>query len=236
MTRRITGEVAYVLHQRPYRETSALIDLLTLQHGCISVVGRGVRGGGRRQTRLQPFGRILIGCAGRTALMTLTSIEVVGHRTLDGRALFSALYLNELVLRLMKHEDAHPALFFGYEDALDRLMVDRDVEPVLRRFEKLLLQESGYEIDFETDAESGARIDSTAVYRFDPAVGFRRVQEAVDDRWVYSGATMMAISKDQFDDPRTRRAAKRLLRRALAPHIGDRPLQTRALFNSRRPA
>ena len=50
MTRRIVDEPAYVLHVRAYRETSAIIDLLTLQHGRVSVVARGVRRRARRPT------------------------------------------------------------------------------------------------------------------------------------------------------------------------------------------
>ncbi len=234
MTRRIIGELAYVLHQRPYRETSALVDLLTLHHGCISVVGRGMRGGSRRQSAMQPFGRVMVGCAGRGALMTLTAAEAVGHRTLMGSALFSGLYLNELVLRLMKHDDAHPEVFVGYEVALDALAGGRDIEPALRRFEILLLQETGYEINFDADAATDAPIEAARCYRFEADVGFTPVDAAPDDRSIYRGATIMAVREGNLVEAAVRRAAKHLLRRALAPHLGERPLQARTLFAAKR--
>ncbi len=234
MTRRISGELAYVLHRRPYRETSALVELLTLQHGCMSVVGRGLRGGSKRQATLQPFGRILIGCSGRGSLMTLTSVEAAGYRTLVGDALFAGLYLNELVLRLMKHDDAHPAVFVGYEAALDALMAGEDIESALRQFELLLLQESGYEINFEVDAHTQAPIEPTMTYRFEADVGFSKVDAVAEERAVYSGSTIAAIRAGDYSDPAVRRAAKRLMRRALAPHLGERPLRTRSLFAGKR--
>ncbi len=234
MTRRIVNELAYVLHQRPYRETSALVELLTVEHGCVSVVGRGVRAGRRTAPGLHPFGRILVTCSGKSALLTLTHAESLDRHVLQGRALFSGLYLNELILRLVKHDDGHPALFVAYEEALAALAAGEEIESVLRRFEKALLRECGYGIDFEFDAETGRSIEPLRCYRFQPDVGFVGVAERADDRSVFSGATLLAIRDDGYHDADVRRAAKRLLRRALAPHLGDRPLNTRSLFGDHR--
>jgi len=49
-------EAAFVLHRRPYRETSLILDFLTLNHGRLSAVARGAgRAGNRWQAELQPF-------------------------------------------------------------------------------------------------------------------------------------------------------------------------------------
>jgi len=228
MTRRIADEPAYVLHARAYRETSSIIDLLTLRHGRVSVVARGVRRS-RKTGQPHPFGRLTIGCSGRGQLLTLTGFDSLSHRWLTGDALYAGLYLNELLLRLLRDEDPHPRLFEGYERTLDGLMAG-DAEPVLRLFERLVLKECGYEVTFGFDAESGDAIEAGSSYRFVPDVGFRAVGEDVDDRLVFAGSTLLAIAADDYADVAVRRAAKQIMRRALAPHLGDKPIGSRALY------
>jgi DNA repair protein RecO (recombination protein O) len=229
MTRRIVGEPAYVLHARAYRETSAIIDLLTYRHGRVSVVARGVRRSRKGGGQPHPFGRLAIGCSGRGQLLTLTGFDSLSHRWLTGDALYAGLYLNELLLRLLRDDDPHPKLFEGYERALDGLLAD-DAEPVLRLFERLLLKECGYEVTFAIDAESGEPVDVALSYRYVPDVGFHAVTEAADDRLVFPGSTLLAIAADDYADHAVRRAAKQIMRRALAPHLGDKPIGSRALY------
>jgi DNA repair protein RecO (recombination protein O) len=54
---RIEQQPAYVLHARPYRETSLLLECLTREHGRVGVIARGVRGEKARLKRaqLEPF-------------------------------------------------------------------------------------------------------------------------------------------------------------------------------------
>jgi len=233
MTRRIVDEPAYVLHARAYRETSALIDLMTLHHGRVSVVARGVRRS--RAGQPHPFGRLSVGCSGRGQLLTLAGFDSISHRWLTGDALYAGLYLNELLLRLLRDDDPHPVLFVGYEHTLDRLAAGAD-EAALRMFERLVLKECGYEVTFGVDSETGEPVQRTLGYRFVPDVGFRAVDEAVDDRLVFSGATLHAIEADDYTDGAVRRSAKQIMRRALAPLLGDRPIGSRALFRRNSPS
>jgi len=163
VTRRIADEPAYLLHMRPYRETSALLELLTPHHGCVSVVGKGLKGR-RRQVVPTPFVRMRVSCGGRGSLLALATFESERRYLLEGDALFSGLYLNELLLRLVRHDDPHPALFEGYEATLAGLMSPGEVELCLRRFERLLLRECGYELSFDVDAATGEPISCDEVY------------------------------------------------------------------------
>jgi DNA repair protein RecO (recombination protein O) len=230
VTRRITNEPAYALHARPYRETSSIIDLLTREHGRLSVVARGARTSGRGKTQPRQFGRLLVGCSGKGQLLTLANCDSVSHRWLSADALYAGLYLNELLLRLLRDDDPHPRLFDGYEQTLDRLADGVDPEPALRSFERLLLKECGYELTLVHVAQSGDPIAAAAAYRYVPDVGFYPVAEAVDDKLVFGGATLLAVAEDDYADERVRRAAKQIMRRALAPHLGDKPLRSRALY------
>jgi len=228
VTRRIANEPAYVLHARPYRETSAIVDLLTRRFGRVSAVARGIRGARRGAGPPRPFSCLSVACSGRTQLLTLNTFDALSHRWLTGDALYAGLYLNELLLRLLRDDDAHPVLFDGYERTLDALAADP--EPALRRFERLLLKECGYEITFDCEADTGAAIDAGTNYRFVPDVGFQAVDENADQRHVFAGAALQAIERDDYAADGVRRAAKQIMRRALAPHLGDRPIGSRALY------
>ena len=227
----VDGETAFVLHTRAYRDTSLIVELLTRSRGRIDAVARGARGGKRQMaTTLAPFNEVLVSARGRSQLLTLTGVEMNRQYRLSGDALFSGLYMNELLLRFMRHEDPHPLLFDGYASSLGALAKGAELEGVLRRFEKLALRESGYELVLTHDAESGAAVEPHWAYELVTDLGFCRVDDEVDEQRVFSGATLQAIAGDDYADPDVRRAAKRILRRAIAPHLGDKPLKSRSLF------
>ena len=78
----------------------------------------------------------------------------------------SAFYLNELLIRLTTRHDPLPELFDRYHEALERLRAGTPLEPVLRIFEKRLLQALGYGLDLTTEAHSGRRIEADGYYHF----------------------------------------------------------------------
>lgn len=116
---RFEDEPAYVLEARPYRETSLLLELLTVHHGRLATVARGVRGGSRtavaRRAALEPFRRVRVAASGRGEVLSLGAIEADGPvLRLTGAPVFSAWYVNELVLRLTGRGDPSPSLFHRY--------------------------------------------------------------------------------------------------------------------------
>ena len=105
---RIDQQPAYVLHARPYRETSLLLECLTREHGRLGVVARGVRGerARLRRAQLEPFQPLALGLLLRGEMATLTAVETVGApQRLEGDAALAGLYLNELVVRLTGRQD-----------------------------------------------------------------------------------------------------------------------------------
>lgn len=251
--KRIDLQPAYILHTRPYRDTSALVDLLSLDYGLLRAVARGVRGGSsRKRTVIQPFQPLLVSLAGRGELLSLNQVEhaAPGFR-LAGDHLFSAMYLNELLMRLLQAQEAHPAIYRLYQQALIRLQQQDSLEGCLRRFEFSLLQELGYAWDLSVDAVSGARLQADQCYLFDPGHGYESMQ-APEDRWppvLFRGDELLQFAADMTaaetadtvsgaDNSVTgsaladgaRNAAKRLMRQALQPHLGTKPLLSRSLF------
>ena len=232
---RVDRQPAFVLHRRPWRESSLLLDLLTRDHGRVSVIARSARNSRKGLPgALQPFQSLLVSWAGRGDLKTLTGADRAGALPpVAGERLYSALYVNELLVRALAPLDPHPALFEAYAALLPALAAEPDHEPWLRGFELLLLRELGYALDLRFDAGSGEVLEPAAVYAFEPAVGFLPAGPGTPEERLYPGTVLAAIGEGDFAEARTRSLARRLLRDALAPVLGDRPLRSREYF--RRP-
>lgn len=230
---RVERQAAFLLHRRAYRESSFLVELLTRDCGRIAAVARGARGARRAMPGVcQP---LLVGWSGRGELKTLIMAEPVGslHLPTDER-LYGALYVNELLLRLLPVQDPHPVVFDAYAALLERLAQGEVLEPLLRSFELALLRELGYGLVFDRDAGTGQVLEPGGIYRFDPADGFHRVSTH-DAGPHYPGHVLAAMGRGDFSDIVTRRYAKRLLRRALGELLGPRPLRSRNFFAGPRP-
>ncbi|MFZ5594897.1 MAG: DNA repair protein RecO [Pseudomonadota bacterium] len=233
---RVALQPAYVLHGKPYRDTSLLIEAFTPQHGRLGLVARGARAAkSRLRSLLQPFRPLLMSWIGRGDLLTLGAAEEHGAvPVLRGDALLSGFYLNELLLRLLQRHDPHPALFGRYDAALRVLAEyghqDTGLQCVLRGFERHLLQEIGYGLVLDRDVVTGLPIAAEGVYRYDLERGPVRYAGG-DANLVLHGRSLIALAGDALDDAVVLRDAKRLLREALARQLGPQPLRSRELYN-----
>jgi DNA repair protein RecO (recombination protein O) len=217
---------AFVLHSRPYKESSALVDLFGLDRGRLRVVLRGARG--RTGSLARPFVPLEIELRGRGELKSVARLEAAGAAHLLMREhLFSGFYLNELLVRLLPAEDPHPALFEHYAVTLAALAAGRPIEPLLRAFEWRLLEELGYGFALDTD-QSGQAIDPRGLYRLQPEAGLMPVGQLQPG--TFHGSELLALAQADWQAPGALAAAKRLMRQALAPHLGGRPLVSRELF------
>jgi DNA repair protein RecO (recombination protein O) len=139
-----------VLHASAWRETSLIVQAFSRDHGWVTMVAKGAK---RPHSILRPalsvFQPLLLSWTGSGEVKTLTRAECAGVHPLAGPALMSCWYMNELLFRLLPHEDSHPALFDAYVIALQRLAAGQSAAGELRRFEWILLQESGYGLDEE---------------------------------------------------------------------------------------
>lgn len=223
----IDQQAAYVLHSRPYRDTSLLVDFFTLEHGKVAAVVQGARRpNSKLRASVQPFVPVQVGWRGRNDLKTLTQAEpVAAMMFLKGDALLCGLYVNELLQRLLQPFDPHPKLYVYYQYVLNELVGSHDVEGALRTFEHRLLHELGYmpELAFK---------QADRVYLLNMEQGFiavDHVNEEIKARCFY-GSQLSAIAEDDYTDPQTRRAAKRLMRILIDHTLGHKPLRSRELF------
>lgn len=235
---RIDLAPAYILHRRPYRDTSLTLEALTRDHGRISLVARGARRsrrGGTTSAWLQPFAPLFLSWRqGRGEMGTLTGVEAAGPaQPLAGEPLYGGFYTNELLMRLVYRHDPHPQLFEAYGTLLAQLGPDSVAAP-LRVFEKRLLEALGYGIVLAADAESGEPVQAGRHYRYVPELGPVAVPPDAADRQAFSGRLLLALAREQLTEVEAAGEARRLLANLLSPLLGDRPLHSRALLRQSR--
>ncbi len=234
--RRVQQQPAYILHHRPFRDSSQILDVISAEFGKLSLVARGSRGAkSRLRGVLRPFMPLRLSWVQRSDLGTLTGAEVNGAPlSLIGDALLSGYYVNELLLHFLHRHDPQPEIFSIYEHTVRSLAGVKEVAPTLREFEIELLRQLGYALDFEVEVGSQQPVDATMVYKYRIDGGPVRVSqsEAPDgaDPMVFSGATLQAIHRRRFDDPEVLRAANRLLREVIAFHLGGKELKSRKVL------
>lgn len=218
-------EKVFVLHARPFRESSTLVDFFSLR-GRFRAVYRGARGKSGSVVRL--FQLFEGQFRGRTELKTVHRMEPLAPPfLLSGEALFSGLYLNELIVRLLLPEEPHPAIFHQYANTLRALSNHADVEPPLRNFEWTFLDELGYGFSLEVDSRGNA-IDPKNIYRFVPDEGLECIP--VYQPGAFQGSELLALSGADWNDAGVLKSAKRLMRQAYAPLLSGKPLISRELF------
>ncbi|MFP5505754.1 MAG: DNA repair protein RecO [Gammaproteobacteria bacterium] len=221
---------AYILHQRPYRDTSLLLEVFGRDHGRFGLVARGARGPRSRiRGLLQPFQPLLLSWSGRAELATLHSVEADGAAPrLAGTTLYSGFYLNELLMRLLQRLDPHPELYAAYAEALEGLQCEA-LRP-LRLFEKRLLEALGYGLLLDCEADSGVPVEAEAQYVYALESGPARCIDDATGGLTLSGRSLLSLAAEELADAQSLSDAKRLLRAALGLYLGDRALKTREVF------
>jgi len=223
---RIEQQPAYVLHSRPYRETSMLLECLTRDHGRIGVIARGVRREKARVQRaqLEPFQLLSLDLMQRGELATLQAAEGVGAPgRLTGDAGLAGLYLNELTVRLTGRQDPLPEVFDAYALTLARLSVNEPLAWTLRRFERDLLDAVGYGLQLEFEAESGELLEPSQLYRYAVEQGPSPCRPGTAH--ALRGADLIALSQDISPDVAGLSALRAMMREVIRFHLGGGELR-----------
>jgi len=229
-SRRVLLQPAYVLHHRPYRDTSRILELFTRDYGRLTLFARGARSGRSVLAPvLQPFNLLLVSWSGRGEAGQLLGAEFgAAPVPMPPEHLLSGFYLNELMMKLFARHDAHEDVFLLYQAAVGELQEGIEEARVLRLFEKRLLQLLGYGVALEWDT-AGQAVQSQKIYKYMPEVGLHELEHSgVRDEprgdLVFLGSSVLSLARDELDDTAVRADARRLLRAAL-----DRLLDGRAL-------
>lgn len=228
---RLESSAAFVLHSRPWREISLLLEVFCAEHGRLGLVARGVASSKRHVLRaaLQPLQCIRLEALARGELATLQTAEAVDVAPrLAGDAALAGFYLNELTLRLVPRQDPLPLLHAAYARARQSLGTEIALAWTLRRYERDLLDAIGFGFEWDSDSE-GREIDPSARYLFDPEHGLRRLrhERSLQERqYAATGSALLAMAADRQPDEADLLSLRRPMRQLLAHYLGKRGLKS----------
>ena len=224
-------EAAFLLHHRPWSDTSRILDLMTRSHGRVTLFAHGARRPkSPLRSVLRPFLPLLVSWSGPADGGTLTAAESAeGSLVLPPKRLMSGFYLNELMLRLLPKEDRHEALYDAYAAAL-RQLADGAEQAALRSFESVLLEELGYGVDLARDAGNGRPLESDRYYHFEPGRGVIALRESEPGADAYAGRDVLGVAHGEFGQAPVLKAARRIYGAAIAHCLEGRGLASREVM------
>jgi len=231
MTTRVQLEPAYVLHCRAFRESSLIVEAFTRENGRQAVVARGAKSAkSKLRSVLQPFRPLLLSWIQKADLGTLTAADqVASPPPLQGTALYCGLYLNELMMRFLHRGDPHVELFERYRHALMELAAGTPPQPLLRLFEKHLLEAIGYAMLLDREYQNGVQIQAHQWYAYEPDRGPLLRHSAAKD--CVSGSALLALLNEQIEASHLPEL-RMLMRSVISYHLGGKPLASQSLFTS----
>jgi DNA repair protein RecO (recombination protein O) len=229
---RVQLEPSYILHSRPYRESSVLLEVLSREHGRIGLIARGARGARSRwKSILQPFRPLLLSWSQRGELGTVTGADqIAAPPPLNGEPLFCALYANELLVRFLQRSDPHAGLFDQYRDLLAALGGGEASQAALRLFEYHVLTAAGFGLQLDCESDSGCELRADAWYRYEPESGPVAGQPGQGPgQELVSGSALLALKSGEIGEEHLREL-KLLMRRLIRHYLGDRAIKSQQLF------
>ncbi|HHW4679088.1 MAG TPA: DNA repair protein RecO [Xylella sp.] len=224
-------EAAFVLHARPWRETSVLVEVLTQGYGRMSLIARGVQGLKKQALRaaLQPLQWIQFTAMQRGELGQLHQAEALDTAPrLKGEAMLASFYMNELLLRLVPRHAPVSELYLAYAQTREHLRTNDSLAWSLRRFERNILETLGVGFSLEYDAD-GIPLDPSTLYWLDPLQGPRPLlseRNSADRHNATSGQILLALSRNQIPDTCDLAGLRRSMRAVLLHHLGGRGLKS----------
>lgn len=232
---RVQDQPAYILHHRPFQDNSQIIDILSRDHGRLSLMSRGSRSSkSRLKPLLQPFIPLIMSWSGKGEMPSLTAAEPGRFSSfrLTGKALPSAFYINELVMRLLHKHEVQQEIYGLYESVLSLLAEGHSIEPILRLFEKHLLETLGFGLNLQSTADTGEDVLEDLEYAYYLEHGPVELSRIFDEAYVarISGKSLLDLHGNTLEDEKSLRDAKRLMRSVLNYYLGGRPLKSRELF------
>ena len=236
---RVLSEAAYVLHARPFRETSLIIEIFSRHYGRCGLLARGARNPkSAKRALIMPFQPLLLNWQGKGDLPLLTGIEATGAaRDLKFDQRFAAYYINELLLKLLHRHDAHEELFDYYGSILDDLYAGKPVQQALRRFEKTILGMTGYALILDREAETASPISRDKHYQYIAEYGPVSVADqpgAAQDRsrgCLIRGKSLLDYHLEDFRDRKTLVECRRLVRYLIEQQLSGGSLNSRRVFH-----
>ena len=242
MTRTRNTQRALVLRTRAYRESSLLVDFFTRERGRVSGVQKGYRSR-KSQRAIQPFLAGELDSSMRPGLVNIYAFDTTDDLTPVPGDYASGFYLLELIFRAIGEGQEEPDLYDVLLLTLAALKAGAPAAVLLRQFERRLLEDLGYGVNFDVvvDAvDSTDEADSVEInderglkaYTFTHDAGLMLCHsEEPEPELKYTASELVDIAAENYDRPGVISRARRLFQYALIPLIGDKPLESRKLLD-----
>ena len=263
----------YLLHQRPYQEKRALYYLFSEHLGIVHGIGKKgaplfeplqLFATGKRD--LKTFSQITISPIEVSQLDKGLSSDISNNNTqaasstpqvltpqpqryqqITGQQQYAALYLNEILLKLLPVEDPAPALWHHYQHSLLTLKQSLSADELrlcLRQFEQNLFQELGFALNLTQDSMLD-NIEADNDYRFLPDIGLMPIIQHPDIQYndiqnmdqventnlqaVFKGSEILAMEHSGITIE-TLNSWSRLYKHLIDHLVDYQPLQSRLLW------
>ena len=221
------GLSAWLLHQRPAKNSTTQVFFLTRERGLVRAYCQGGRSPKKRAI-LQPFTPLWLTINERSYGTYVKQVEIAKtSELLQGEILLAGMYINEVLYRALKPDVAEPMLYETYEHTIRSLVSCSQriqLEIILRKFERNLIHLSGYQISYTEEANAARDILENKYYNFVPGEGFVLANQG------FLGAHILAIVADVWTDVDVLKTAKHIMRRGINHLLDGAVIETRALY------
>ena len=240
---RVHQQPAYVLLNRPYSESSWIVEIYSKDYGRLALMAKGAR---RIKSKLKgvllPFQPLLLSWVGKGEIPTLTSAEIqvaeinMIDREMKGDQLVCGFYCNELILYLLHRHDPHQRLFDRYHQTMiglydpESVINELSLANTLRDFEQMMIKETGYEVSFHYEVDGKTGIRQEFYYQFQHGQGFIRSHQ--NNTHAISGKTIIALQQNNKNtlNQHDMTLSKHLMRDILSQNLGYKKINSRDLF------
>ncbi|MDF1684544.1 MAG: DNA repair protein RecO [Legionellaceae bacterium] len=226
------GLSAWLLHQRPAKNSTTQVFFLTRERGLVRAYCQGGRSPKKRAI-LQPFTPLWLSINERSYGMYVKQVEIAEtSELLQGEILLAGMYINEVLYRALKPDVSEPMLYETYEHtirALVRCSQRTQLEILLRKFERNLIHLSGYQISYTEEANTERAVQEDKYYTFVPGEGFALAHTNSATQG-FLGAHILSIAADVWTDTGVLKTAKHIMRRGIHHLLDGAVIETRALY------
>lgn len=222
----------YILHRRDYRESSLILEILSREHGRVSLIAKGAKRNKKQQgISYSLYQEYLMSWVSKSELGTLIDVELATIMTsMSPKQMMTGFYMNEIILRLLHKHESHPELFDSYNSTVRELSNNNTDQVLIRYFEKILLQSLGYGMIFDQDLNTGNDIVAGVNYYYKLDSGPTSNNHNSGAGIPVSGSTLIGLNNETLTDTKNKNEAKRLLRSLLNQYLGEKPLESRKLY------
>lgn len=226
------NDSAYVIYVAHFQESSALVKLISCQHGVISAIARGVYSATKKSTHARSSLQLgnLIECqwGGKASLKTLYQMELVSRPYIEDSKTYLCLsYVHELMLHFLQESISAERVYLAYSRCLQLMAIGKN-EIALRHFELDLLEELGYSMDFNWDVEKEQMIDLDKNYNVYPGHG---VVENYSELAI-KGCDLSALQNRAFESTPILLLAKKVNRLILSFYLEGKVIKSREMYQA----